>query len=73
MKFAWGTETMVLPDQKLATDNKTVQTLLSLLKSYNEGMKYAVQSKTHIFFSKKLRSWNLLSHKASSTVDAASF
>ena len=72
MKFAWGTETMVLPDQKVATDNKTVQTLLSLLKSYNEGRKYAVQSKTHIFFSKTL-SWNLLSHKASSTVDAASF
>ena len=35
MRFAPGTETMVLPDQKVATDNKTVQTLLSLLKSYN--------------------------------------
>ena len=35
MRFAWGNETMVLPDQKEATDNKTVQTLLSLLKSYN--------------------------------------
>ena len=35
MMFVWGTETMVFPDQKVATDNKTVQTLLSLLKSYN--------------------------------------
>ena len=33
MRFAWGNETMILPDQKEATDNKTVQTLLSLLKA----------------------------------------
>ena len=31
---------MVLPDHKVATDNKKVQTLLSLLKSYNQGRKY---------------------------------
>ena len=72
MRFAWGNETMVLPNQKEATDNKTVQTLLTLLKSYNQGRKYAVHSKTHIFFGKTL-SWNLLSHKAFSIVDAASF
>ena len=40
---ALRTETMVLPDQ--SGNNKTVQRLLRLFKSYYQGRNYALQSK----------------------------
>ena len=56
---------MVLPDHKVATDDKTVQ---AITKEANTRS----SQKTNIFFRKTL-SWNLLSHNAFSIVDAASF
>ena len=43
MRFAWRTETMVLPDQ--SGNNKTVHRLLRLFKSYYQGRNYPLQSK----------------------------
>ena len=40
MRLVWRTETMVLPDHKVAI-TKTVQTLLSVIIQ-NEGRKYAL-------------------------------
>ena len=45
-------------------NNKTVQTLLSLFKSYYQGRKYALQSMVSYYLKWEKHCWSLLSHKA---------
>ena len=67
-KFKWFVRIWVQLNLGLAWsqsgNNKTVQTLLSLFKSYYQGRKYALQSKVSYYLKWEKHCWSLLSHKA---------